>query len=332
MELYSFNKIEMQNNYNKILDLFYEADTIEKKMELYGQLTVLSDYLKTGKPAVNIENKKIKEYYKEKRKEQINELKNIESLTSDLCYFWCNSLRKINQDNKMILQKNSLNKEEYYSELRLFFESVMSSDIDLFKKTFEEQKILVKKGLLLSRGEMIYLESIKEYYIKMLYHGKLNKIFARNTIHEFGHVSEFKKTDIGRCKDHLMEEVIATVYELLYIDFCFPKDEKAKLLEISNLFKIIRLSSLEFFLFQRNSNHKYLNEMFFTEINYMYTDIIAMSIYLMKNEPNFHEKLSYIKENTPYIRTFELLNNIGINEDVLLDNSKNVKKLILERG
>lgn len=332
MNLYTFDESEIQKNYNIILELYHSTEEIEKRIKLYNQLSVLSKYLNNVESIRNLRPKEIKSYIKDKEKGQISALKDLDDLTSALCCYWCDSLRKLSQEEKIILKKNILNKEEYYNELSMFFENIIPSDIELFKSTFDKQKILVKKNLLLSRAEMIYLESIKEYYIKILYRGRLNKIIVRNTIHEFGHVSEFTKTGIGRSMDPLMDEVMATVYELLYIDYCFKEDKKSKLSEITNLFKIIRLSSLEAYILRSYDLPSDLSEIYFNEIRSMYTDIIALSIYLMKNESDFRDKLLYIKEKTPYLKALELLKNIGINEDDLIYNSINVKKMILERG
>jgi len=331
MELYSLDKNRIKENYNRILTLYNNSIETEEKIKLYYELRALSRYIKKEKVSKNISQKEINEYILKKREEKLKAQEDIKDLTIEICYSWCDSLRKLNEGNKTILQRKRITKEEYFSEINLFFETVMPSDKELFDKTFKEQKILVKRQLFLPRQEITFFESIKEYYIKV-YYSNLNKIIVRNTIHEFGHASEFVKTGIGRSRDPLMEEVIATLYELLYIDMIFSNDEKSKLIEFSNLFKLIRLSPLENYIYQCCAKPDKLAETFYREINYMYTNIIALSIYLIKDKRNILEVIEYIKANTPYIKMHDILKNIGITGEDLIYTAKNVKKLILDRG
>lgn len=327
MEQFSFDRQEMLKNFNRILEDYYRTNNIDEKRSLYSQLNALSYLLKDNSLIKNIKQKRLDEqyFYELNRKKRF--YKELSDLTSELYYGWTNSVRYLNIRNKRILENINLNKDDYYQELHRFFKKSMPSDLKLFEKTFEEKKILVKKRILLERIEMYYFEALKECYITILHCGKLNKITVKNTIHEFGHVSEFMKTGKSNSNNYLMEEVIAKLYELLYIDYCFPKDNDSRYIELSNIFKKVKMTYLN----ESINGEDDLNDLIMYEINTLYTYVIAAAIYFLKDEMNLYDKIEYIKANTPYLNAFVILENIGITERDLIYTSKNIKKLMLKR-
>lgn len=328
MELYSFNQTQLQNNYNRLLDLYLTANTDNEKIKIYHELLVLREYLHKAEIS-NIQ--KPQNYYNIISREIVkkdNFYKSIDNLTEELCYYWCHSMKEIKTNYKGIFHQDKITKGEYYNDIKSFIGEVFPDDIKLFIDAFKEERIMLAKSLFTSE-KMIYLDSLGEYYIVIKYFNKLNRINVRNTIHEFGHVSDYMASKVGSSKDYIMDEVVAELYELLYIgNFC--KNSKDIISEFSRLLNLVKLTSLNDYYFQRAYNRKiFTYEMFLKSINFMYSSIISLALYVRRNDLTFNEILRYIKENRPYIPAFELLKEIGIDESELIWTSKNVKKLII---
>lgn len=329
MEIYSFNEEEMLDKYYKLLQMFSSAPS-EEKASLYGQLLGLKEYLVNNKVFLPKEPAEcvIERIKYIENKEAV--FKELEELTSKICYYWCLNLRKISRYNRSELLSKTCSKEEFYLQLRNFFKAIFPNDLPLVNDAFNNGKILVKKTFFYSKAEMLYLPSLREYYIKILLSRKLNMQDVRNTVHEFGHVSEFMANGLCTSKDFVMEEVLANLYELLFIDYYSNGNKEFNLFEFGRLFKAIDIYSLDYgFLlspYQSTLYRKYISE-----IEYLYDCVISLTLFSKKDEPSFINKIQYIKDNNPYIPFLELLENIGIKEDDLIYTSKNMKELILSR-
>ncbi|MGM9881769.1 MAG: hypothetical protein ACI31S_02870 [Bacilli bacterium] len=332
MELYSFDQRELEKDYNILLELYLNEAKEDKKIKLYSQILPLRSYLKSSKspicPApqeyldkINSEIEKMKSIYK-----------NNTELTKELCYYWCHSLREVPSSNKFKASKELLTKEAYFEDMKTFFTKVLPSDIDLYLNAFKNGNILVKKSIFRDRAEILYLEDLNKFYIKILYCLNLSKVNARNTIHEIGHASECNSSGSNNSYDYIMDEVIAILYELLYINYSFNSDNSVLLSEFYNLFKIISLSPLENYIISNTCEKKSSTEDFFLgEIRFLYSNIIALSLYLRSEEDDFLEKIEYIKKKKPFVPAFTLLASVGITEKELIYTAKNAKKLI-KRG
>ena len=169
MELYSFDQKELKKDYSRLLELYLNEKSKEKKMKLHGELLPLSYYLKNSR---NINYSLSREYLakiNEDRERVKNIYKSNRNLTEELCYYWSISLRRIPASEKSKMFIEFINKEDYYLDMKSFFEEVLPSDLDLFLDTFKDNHILVKRSLLCNKEEMLYLESLDKYYIKVLY-------------------------------------------------------------------------------------------------------------------------------------------------------------------
>lgn len=329
MEIYSFNEKEMLDKYNKLLQIFSSAPS-EEKASVYGQLQGLKDYLVNHKvflPQAPCEYAIERIKYIENKEAVFKEL---DELTSKICYYWCLNLRKISGYNKSELLRKTCSKEEFYLQIKNFFKTIFPNDLSLVEDTFNNGKILVKRTLFSPKAEMLYLPSLREYYIKILSSRKLNMQDVRNTIHEFGHVSEFMANGLCTSKDFVMEEVLANLYELLFIDYYSNSNKEFNLFEFGRLFKTINIYSLDYgFLLSPYQNTLYRK--YISEIEFLYDCVISLTLFSKKDEPDFYDKVQYIKDNNPYIPFLELLENIGIKEDDLIYTSKHMKELILSR-
>ena len=332
MELYSFDQRELEKDYNSLLELYLNEAKEDKKMKLYSQILPLRSYLKSSKSTTCTAPKEYLDKINKEQEKMKSIYKNNTDLTKELCYYWCHSLREAPSSSKSKLSKKSLTKEEYFEDMKSFFTKVLPDDIDLYLNTFKNSNILVKKSILCDRAEILYLENLNKYYIKILYYLNLSKTTARNTVHEIGHASECVASNSNNSYDYIMDEVIAILYELLYINYSYNGDKNALLLEFYNLFKIINLSLLENYIMSNIHEKKSSAEDFFLgEIRSMYSNIIALSLYLRSEEDNFLEKVEYIKKNKPFVPAFNLLASVGITEKELIYTAKNTKKLI-KRG
>ncbi|MBQ8192991.1 MAG: hypothetical protein IJZ46_02855 [Bacilli bacterium] len=332
MEVYTFDKIVMQEDYDKILRLYLETTDTMEKINLFSQLVDLKKYLNNSDNIKTLIPNGYYDYIYDKELERIDNYRELNELTEELCYYWCQSLRNIGsyRENKYSLINNGLSLQSYYEELYDFFKNVIPSDLQLFVDTFENKKIQVKRSLF-QREEILYLYCLKKFYIKISYNFKLNKINVRNAIHEFGHASEFFENGIGKANDYIMMEPVAVLYEILYINYIYKNNVNMQLAEYSNLFRLIRPSELEnYFCLNYYKDDKRFPGMLLREISYMYDCIIAASIY-MKSGSDLEKNMKFIKSRSPYEKTFDILNNIGIDEDDLIYTAKNVKRLILNR-
>lgn len=333
MEIYSFDQNQMLDTYNRLKNKLLAESDENKKIQIYSELVSFKNIIEIKE---NLRPLKPKHYDKFAQSE-INKrnkiFKDIDSLSSELSIYWNNNLEDINLDifYYNYIRNNFNSKEEFYTKLSSFFAEVFPEEIKLFENTFQEQKILIKKSKNIS-AKTIFLSSLADYYIRINFRNHLNIHALEYTIHEFGHASEFCENHHGTSYDDLMEEVVATVYELLFIDYYFQKNNWQKLSEFNNLFTTISTIPLKNYYHSSNSMQFLLPSSIFSDrLNFMYTNIIATAIYLRRNESSFKKQLKYIKENKPYLPTFKLLENLGIDDNELIYTAKNMKKLILER-
>lgn len=328
MELFSFDRSGMLKKFNKLKRDYYSTSNIDEQINLYSQLSSLAHMLNDSSLIDDVVKPfGLKDYYRQEDDKRIKTYRDLREQTEELYFYWRNSVGNLGTNNESVLGRTFLDRDGYFNELRGFFETAMPGDLDLFKSTFNDGRIMVKKKWLFEREEIVCLEALKEFYIRILYCGKLNKVTARNTAHMFGHASGFVNTGTFTTRDFLMEEVMAKLYELLYIDYCFKSDERSRHTELANIFREVRLCSLSN-CFPKNK----INDQLMSEISILYTYVIAASLYFRRKDPGFHKMIEEVKAQTPYIPALQLLERIGITANDLVTTSKDVKKLILEKG
>lgn len=327
MELYSFNQDKILNNYNKLLELYDNATSEEEKTKIYSNLKSLSRYIMHKKNPI-IEPKSYKEELSQRRKQIISSAIELDSLTRELCYYWSNNLYQITSFHNSFLSSFRINKEEYLNTILTFIKENFSEDLSLVKRTFDEGKIQVKKSLIMSKSEMFVFEMLNDFYINIIFNSKFSVKEAADTIHEFGHASEFINRKSPDVKVNILEETVSTLYEAKYIEDYFKNDIDLRNLELIHLFKTAGQVNYLNSAFKYESNKEVIYREHFKIVQRLYAHIISLTLL---NQQNFSNKVNYLKKYSSSFEPLELLKKININEDDLIYTAKNSKKLLLTR-
>lgn len=327
MELYSFNQDKILNNYNKLLELYNNATSEEEKIKIYSNLKSLSRYIMHKKNQI-IEPKNYKEELSQRRKQIISSVIELDSLTRELCYYWSNNLYQITSFHNSFLSSFRINKEEYLNRILTFVKENFSEDLSLVKRTFDEGKIQVKKSLIMSKSEMYIFEMLNDFYINIIFNSKFSVKEVADTIHEFGHASEFINRKSPDVKVNILEETVSTLYEVKYIEDYFKYDIDLRNLELIQLFKNAGQVNYLNAAFKYEQSKEVIYKEHFKIVQRLYAHIISLTLL---NQRNFSNKVNYLKKYSSSFEPLELLKKINISEDDLIYTAKNSKKLLLTR-
>ncbi len=334
MKIYSFDSKQLESNYRKLLDMYHHTTDKLEKIEIYNEIEMLRHYMKNY---VNldildrVERPEEFDAYNYMEKDNMVKLyREIEELTETLCIFFTNSLRNTEEKRDSLLTQN-LSKEEFYDEIVSFFDNVLPNETPIALDSFNGKKIEIKKRARGAHGEMIPLEHIKDYYIKVglpLFSQKLDTMAVKNTVYCLGHASHLLSSSHITKKDNPFESVIATLYELLYIDYHFKGDAKKRLLEFNKLFKSTGPSLLETYFWTHYYDKYTSMPLKWDDLvlrKELYGDIIALSLFVRRNDKDFQEKLERLKGSS-----LPLLKDIGLDEQELIYTAKNARRLMLK--
>ncbi len=325
MELYTFDNQKIDDDYSKLLAIYSKEDRPYEKVRMFEELVSFNRFLKRKKSVRHLKPDNYNSVLQEEIDNHVKACKDINPLTSELCFYWGEFLRSASKSYNIV--NPSLTKEEYYTEIESFFTNNFEEDLSLVKDAFDRKRIQVK-SFFNQKESSLLLRDINDYYIKILYKKNLDLETVKNTIHEFGHVSEFLAAGKESSFDHVMEEVVATVYELLYISSKTENDKDLMLEEFTKLFNTYTINYLENYYSRDNCRYIYPFTFLVDRISFMYASIVAFLLYLRKDDSDFKLKMDYLKKNNPHLPFLELLKKIGITEEELVYTTKNAKKLI----
>ena len=333
MEIYSFDNERLLSNYYKLLHLYQNASTDKEKVKIYNEIIALSIFIDKNKRFIIKPPSFYKKTILEEKIKRINFFKEIESQTRILAEYWKQGIESITTFHDFNnLNKTKHTKGSFKLSLIDFFTEIFPEDLSIVNSSFEEKRIRVKKNQIFSHSASItYLESIGEYYIALSYNHNLTDRFVGYLVHEYGHASCYIKSGKWQSYDYLLEETVAFLYEMLYIDY---KDQnkslEIKLSNMKNYFKSIGIYHLfNYFETVKEGNNLYLE--YINIIISFYASIVSLTLYSQRNDNNFKDKIDYIKQNFSTMPAFVLLENIDIKEKDLIDTAKNMKQKILSR-
>lgn len=332
-----FNKKIVLDDYNKLLNMYLNCTDETSKAYLYKQLQFMY-YVdkKLAKQKLNditmpSEYKKISVEEKKQEKSFFDE---IDDLTCEICY----NLRTAIPEFKSVVVSSMLNRKitfyEYRKELSTFFEESIPDDIKLVNDTFAAGRIMLDRKILHQEASIVYLENIMNYYIKIGYNRNLKLSDVRNTVHEFGHASVYMTCGRYQSKEKLLTEVMAMIYELLYLNKYTNSNMIVKEKEYGYLLNTSGLSHLILYYCgdTKRRSTKYISYIDYLElIKLLYGIIISITLIANNNDRELLTKMNYIKANFSYMSDFDILKNVGVDTDSLLYTSQNLKKLILHR-
>lgn len=339
MELYTFDIEGMQSDYKVLLDLYHKATSEFDRYNIYLELLHLKRLdkrLSRNEGVSKIIPSTYKKIAKNSENKKLNFYLQLDELTRELCYYWTENLRSLEElnINKSKLSENIITHFEYYDEIVKFIAEKMPDDLRIVTNTFKKCQIRVRNSSIKKpSADIFYLEQLKKYYINILCRKALTIFDVGVAIHEFGHASSFMKSGKWDPKDYILKETIASLYEILFIEYYLEgKRKDLKLRELGHLFKSIGVYHLKnYFESVNESNNTYLY--YLDIVDSLYSHIIAMTIIAKSNsQEEIDTKMSYIKSNAPFARAFPLLGNIGITEEDLIDTSKHVRQIILKNN
>ena len=336
MEIYSFHIQSIQEDLNTLLQLYQKATTEDERYYIFHQLLYLNRLLSQRL----VKSSKLKKLEPESYRQRIANAQNqkldfytpLDSLTRMLCYYWSDNLRKMETlyINRSQLHNIILTKEEYYKTIMQFLKTNFPNDFLLANDIFTKGQIRVKRTLHKPSANILYIESLTKVYIDIFYNRRLTCYDAGIAIHEFGHASSFASSEKWQSKDYLLEEVIASLYEILFTEYC-SNDAMTKQNNLGYLFKSIGTYYLDnYFDSTKTSDSSY--QYYLGTIDSLYGQVIATTILANSNNlEELHQKIDYLKKNAPFIPAFQLLSNIGIREDDLLFTAKHMKEIVLRK-
>lgn len=226
MKKYNISKDTLDNDFNKLL-LMYEQDN--KSESILHEVGFFNKYL--------LKNKHHYSYNLNTGNKNLNlEIDRLYSLTKTLCANVLVSLEDVYYSNKLLLKNNKVKIDDIYSKIINFLSIYFKDDVSLANHLFEEERIKISKSLI-NTSQMFYLRNLKEYYIKILYNGKLSEREMSHIIHEIGHISEFTFKDVNTfLPESVLGETIANLYEFKYINYLYSNDDNKKIANIVKLF------------------------------------------------------------------------------------------------
>lgn len=330
MNSYNFDNNRLSSNYNTLLELYKIAPNNAEKVKIYSQLDTINKYLAPGKYPKLSRPIKHKEYIEGERIKRRDIFRVLEKQTRELCNNWKYSI----EDLPILIDRNRQifkHKEELNSKLLSFFNTVIPEDKHLVEDALKDKRVKITKTVFFPSADIIYLESIKEYYIKIAYNKKLTDNHLGYLIHEFGHASVYTTNGKWQSYDYILEEVIACLYELLFIDYRDKdKNEEIRLSNIRNYFKSVGVYYL-FNYFETVPMNNKLYEEYLDIVITLYANIISLELFSRRNEKDFSDSIKYMKENFSSRPAFDILKDIDITEEDLINTSRNIKTKVLSK-
>ncbi len=329
MNTYNINNV--LEDFNKLVDLYLSSSSDEEKKNIYSQMLFIYNIdpkLAKGSKLFSYKPKNYNAYLKKKEQSKKMEYAKLDSLTRHICFNLWEEINKYYPLYTSIIFDNSYDYKNYANILECFFKKNFPKDLDLFQNDIRQNNLIIKKGFLFSCANIFYLESLSKYYINIEYYGKLNAFNMASTIHEYGHASTFMQNSTYNSKNYILNEVISSLYELLFLDYYLQMyGNEYNREEIIRLFNTTCIDRLKSSLPNRSEYRIRHIDM----IESLYGQLIAATIYIKYCDKDLYDKIKLLKDNYSKVDGFELLRSIDITTDDLIDTSEDISKLVLRR-
>lgn len=329
MDIYNRNNI--LNDYYKLVDLYLNSSNEDEKKNIYSQMLFIYNIdpkLAKENKLFSYKPKNYNTYLKNKEQSKKKYYAELDSLTRNICFNLWDEINRYYPLYTSVVFNKFYSSSSYTYILQEFFKKIFPEDLKLFKNDINQNNLIIRKGFLFSSASIFYLEALCKYYINIEYYKGLNVFNMVSTIHEYGHASTFMKSSIYDSKNYILNEVISSLYELLFLEYYLQKygnDNSNE--EMIRLFNTSCINRLRMKLPNKSSYKIHHIDM----IESLYGQLIAASIYIKYNDKDLENIIKILKENYSKVDGFELLRSIDISKDDLIDTSEDIGKLILRR-
>lgn len=324
-----YNEENVLKDFNKLVELYLNDDT--NKNDIYGQMLFLYNINASLARKNNVRSYKPKGYIKSLKENELlkkQKYKELDKLTRILCYNLNKEIDKYCCFGYRFINNDKYSYEEYFKIIRDFLSNVFPSDLELFNKDIANGNIIIKKDMFFSSADIYYLEMLKKYYIIIRYCKNLDVYNLASIIHEYGHASTFINGNVYESKGYIMNEVISTLYELLFLNYyLYNYSDMSNYKEIMGVFNFSCIYKLKNKIFKGYGYNNYTISM----LEALYGQLIAVTIYIKYRDKDILDKIKLLKDNYFKIDGFELLRSINITENDLINTSSDIGKLILNK-
>ena len=327
----TYNKDNILDNFNALVDLYLNSSSEEEKKNIYSQMLFIYNIepkLAKSCRLFSYKPKNYNAYLKEKEAQKKRRYLELDCLTRNICFNLWDEINKYYPLDTNRVSNGIYSYEEYMSILRNFFKEKFPSDLELFSSDIEENNLIIRKSFPFSNANIYYLESLKKYYINIEYYKRLRTYDMASTVHEYGHASTFIQSNIYTSRDYVLNEVIASLYELVFLDYYLSKyGNEYSYMEMIRIFNTTCINSINRTI-RKGYNYK---EYHINMIEALYGQLIASSIYIKYRDKDLDSIIEILKNNYSKVNGFELLRSIDISTDDLIDTSEDISKLVLRR-
>lgn len=324
-----YNEENVLKDFNKLVELYLNGDS--DKNDIYEQMLFLYNINASLAKKNNVDSYKPKGYAKSLKENGLfkkQRYKELDKLTRIICYNLNKEIDKYCYFGYRFINDDKYNYEECFKVIRDFLGNIFPNDLELFNRDVINGNIIIKKDIFFSGADIHYLEILKKYYIIIRYCKELNAFNMASIIHEYGHASTFMTNNIYESKDYIMNEVISTLYELLFLNYYLNNySDMINYEEIMGVFNYSCISKIKNRLFKGYGYNGYTISM----LEALYGQLIAVTIFIRYRDKDILDKIKILKDNYSKVDGFELLRSINITENDLIDTSLDIGKLILKK-
>lgn len=325
----TYDKDTVIKDFYALTNLYLNSTSDEDKSNIYSQMLFIYNIDPKLAKSYNLfsyEPSGYNAYLKKQYLHKKNRYLELDSLTKNICFNLWEEINKYYPLNTNILFNNAYSYEEYLSIIKDFFKQRFPNDIELFNNDVNNNNLIIKKRFLFSSANIFYLELLKKYYINVEYYKRLTAFNIASTIHEYGHASTFMQNYQYNSRDYILNEVISSLYELLFLNYYLEVyGSRNNQEEIIRLFNTTCISRLKLSILNKYNNY-YLNM-----IESLYGQLIAGTIYIKYSDKDLNKIIKLLKDNYSKVDGFELLKSIDISTNDLIDTSRDINKLILRK-
>lgn len=325
-----YNNKNVIEDFNRLLNLYLNSDDIDK-FNLYSQMLFvynIDSHLVKANKILSYKPKGYTKWIRELEKDKKNKYLGLNDLNRVLCFNLNDEINKYYPITIHALKNDKFTYDEYLKIIREFLNKMFPNDLISFNNDVNEHNLIVNKDILFSSAAIYYLESLSKYYISIHYYKNLNVFDIANTIHEYGHASTFMKNNKYESMDYIFNEVISSLYELVFLDYYLSNYCNDKYYrEIIGIFNTTCISRLKYNLFK---NHRY-NSTTINMLEALYGQLIAATIYIKYHDNNLFDIIDILKSNYSEVNAFDILRSIDITYNDLINTSSDISKLILKK-
>lgn len=327
----TYNIDNVLRDFNTLLDLYLNSSSEEKKINIYSQMLFIYNIepkLVKGSKLFSYKPSNYSIYTRKRETARKKRYLELDNLTRKICFNLWEEINKYYPLDTSRVPNDIYSYEEYVSMLRTFFKENFPSDLELFNKDIEENNLTIRKSFPFSNANIYYLESLKKYYINIEYYKRLNAFNIASTVHEYGHASTFMQSNIYTSRDYILNEAIASLYEIIFLDYYLSKyGNEYSYIEMIRIFNTACINSINRTI-RKGYNYK---EHHINMIEALYGQLIAATIYIKYRDKDLNSIIEILKNNYSKADGFELLRSIDISIDDLIDTSEDISKLVLRR-